>query len=277
VTEHREYAFETHHPVELYVENGKGYVEVRAADTTESHVRLDGPDADEVRVDLAGRRLSVVAPQLRGGFLGGGRRLDVVVTVPIGSDLVTKLGSADLQASGPLGAAQVRSGSGDVTLAETGGPALLETGSGDVRVERAAAPLRVKSGSGDVEIGVAGDDTTVSTGSGDVHVRTADGPVAAKTGSGDLRIGRAATHVGLTTGSGDLQVDEVTGGRVQVKGASGDVRVGVPAGLPVWTDVKTVTGRIRSTLQGAGQPEPGAPYVELLATTVSGDILLTQL
>ena len=54
MTDHREYAFETHHPVELYVENGKGYVEVRAADTTEAHVRLDGPDADEVRVDLAG-------------------------------------------------------------------------------------------------------------------------------------------------------------------------------------------------------------------------------
>lgn len=276
MTEHREYAFETHHPVELYVENGKGLVEVRAADTTESTIELDGPDAAEAEVDLDGRRLSVVAPKHRGGFLGGDRRLDVVVTVPIGSDLATKLGSADLQVTGTVGAAQVRSGSGDVALSDLGGPALVETGSGDVRIERASAPLRIKSGSGDVEIDLATSEVSVSTGSGDVHVRAAEGPIAAKTGSGDLRIDRAATHVGLTTGSGDLQVDQVTGGRVQVKGASGDVRVGVPAGLPVWTDVSTVSGRIHSTLEGAGQPEPGAPYVELLAKTVSGDILLTQ-
>jgi DUF4097 and DUF4098 domain-containing protein YvlB len=276
MTDHREHEFETHQPVELYVENGKGLVEVRAADTTESRVELDGPDADDVQVELEGRQLSVIAPKHRGGFLGGDRRLDVVVTVPAGSDLATKLGSADLETTGSLGAAQVRSGSGDVTLADLGGPAIVETGSGDVRIEHASAALRVKSGSGDVEIDLAGAEVSVSTGSGDVVVRAADGPVAAKTGSGDLRIGRAATHVGLTTGSGDLQVDEVTGGRVQVKGASGDVRVGVPAGLPVWTDVSTVTGRIHSTLEGAGKPEPGEDYVEVRVKTVSGDVDLVQ-
>ena len=51
----------------------------------------------------------------------------------------------------------------------------------------------------------------------------------------------------------------------------------MPAGVPVWTDVHTVTGTIHSTLEGAGQPEPGADHVELRTTTVSGDIDLTQI
>ena len=61
------------------------------------------------------------------------------------------------------------------------------------------------------------------------------------------------------------------------KGASGDVRVGIPSGLPVWTDLSTVSGSIRSSLEGAGQPAEGQDHVELRAKTVSGDIVLTQI
>jgi hypothetical protein len=60
------------------------------------------------------------------------------------------------------------------------------------------------------------------------------------------------------------------------KGASGDVHIGVPAGVPVWTDISTVSGEIRSTLRGAGQPQDGADHVEVRAKVVSGDIVLTQ-
>jgi len=52
--------------------------------------------------------------------------------------------------------------------------------------------------------------------------------------------------------------------------------IGIPAGVPVWTDVTTVSGSIHSDLRGAGQPEPGADYVELRAKTVSGDIDLRE-
>ena len=269
--------FETHEPIELYVENGKGTVEVHATDTTETRVELNGPDAEAAQVELDGRRLIIIAPQHRGGFLAGERRLDIVVTLPTGSDVVTKLGSADLSTTGLLGDTQVRSGSGDVTLEALGGACLVETGSGDVSVESAQEPLRVKSGSGDVTIGQTAAEVSVSTGSGDVEIRDAGGTTAIKTGSGDLKIGRSRGDVGLTTGSGDLEIRSVSPGRIQVKGASGDVRVGVPAGIPVWTDVSTVSGRIHSTLEGGGQPEPGVDYVELLAKTVSGDILLTQI
>lgn len=272
-----DHQFETHEPIELYVENGKGLVEVHATDTTETTVQLIGADSADTQVRLEGRQLTVVVPKHRGGFLGGERRLDVVVVLPSGSDLVTRLGSADLRGSGTLGTVQVRSGSGDVTLETVADAALVETGSGDVLVARAEQALRVKSGSGDVTVRSARSELSVSTGSGDVQVGDAGGATAVKTGSGDLHIGQARTDVGLTTGSGDLHIESVAAGRVQARGASGDVRVGVPAGVAVWTDVSTVSGRIHSTLEGAGQPEPGDDYVELLAKTVSGDIVLTQL
>ena len=78
----------------------------------------------------------------------------------------------------------------------------------------------------------------------------------------------------LATASGDLVVESALRGKVSMRSASGDVQVGVPAGLAVWTDITTVTGDISSTLESAGEPAEGADYVELRATTVSGDIAL---
>ena len=80
----------------------------------------------------------------------------------------------------------------------------------------------------------------------------------------------------MSTGSGDFVVDQAPSGKFTAKAASGDVRLGVPHGVPVWTDVTTVSGRIRSSLQGAGQPAQGQDHVEVRATTVSGDIELVE-
>lgn len=265
---------ETHGPVTLHVENGKGSVEISTADTTESTVDLSGPDVDEVRVEIVGNDLYVIAPQQRGSIFGGERRMDMVIVVPTMSSLTTKLGSADLVAHGTYDNVAIRTGSGDVELAVAAGPCLVETGSGDVAIERAEQPLRVKSGSGDVEVGRTGAEVSISTGSGDVEIGESRGATQVKTGSGDLKIGTARTSLSLTTGSGDLAVDRFDSGQVTVKGASSDVHLGVPAGVPVWTDVSTVSGRIHSSLEAAGQPEPGQDYVEVRAKTVSGDIVL---
>jgi DUF4097 and DUF4098 domain-containing protein YvlB len=110
-----------------------------------------------------------------------------------------------------------------------------------------------------------------------VELGTTAGPAVVKTGSGDLEIGQAGDDVSMSTGSGDLKIASATKGKFSAKGASGDVVIGVPAGVPVWTDLSTVSGAIRSNLQGAGQPEPGQDYIELRAKTVSGDIQLTEL
>ena len=273
MTEHR---FEAPHPVELYVEIGKGNVHVLATDTTECTVQITGRDAEQVRVEQAGDQISVIAPRQRGGFLTGDSSLRVDVVVPGDSDVAVKTGSADIQVEGPAGSATIRSGSGDVRLDAASGPSVLETGSGDIRLDDARGELRVKSGSGDVTVAHAVAGVVVSTGSGDVEIGSSNGPTVVKTGSGDLRVSEARSDVSLVTGSGDLVVDSASRGRVTMKGASGDVRIGIPAGVPVWTDISTVSGEIRSSLQGAGEPQDGADHVELRAKTVSGDITLVQ-
>ena len=49
-----------------------------------------------------------------------------------------------------------------------------------------------------------------------------------------------------------------------------------PRGLPVWTDISTMTGQVRSDLESAGPPADGAPHLEVLARTMSGDVVLTH-
>lgn len=268
--------FETHEPVDLFVEFGKGRVDITATDTTESRVEITGRDADQVEVDQSGRQISVVAPRQRAGFFGGDSRLDVTITIPLGSDLFVKTGSADVTVNGTAGTCKIKTGSGDVRTDDFSGPALVETGSGDIDIQVANAELRVKSGSGGVRVRHAESAVAASTGSGDVEIGTTNGPAAVKTGSGDLKVIDANTDVSLVTGSGDLVVGTAHRGRFTMKGASGDVHIGIPAGLPVWTDVSTLSGSIRSNLESAGEPAEGADHVELRAKTVSGDIVLTQ-
>lgn len=267
--------FETHHPVDLYVENGSGSVIVNAEDITETTVEVTGRRADETVVQQDGDRISVLAPKSRVGLFGD-NSLTMVITVPPESALAAKTGSADVTADGSLRSAQVKSGSGDVTIETLTGAAQVETGSGDIRIGTAADALRVKSGSGDVRVAQADGAASISTGSGDVEIGTSNGPAVIKTGSGDLKVVESSADVAMTTGSGDFTIRTANSGRLSAKGASGDVHVGIPAGVPVWTDISTVTGEIRSGLDAVGEPGEGADHVELRAKSVSGDIVLTQ-
>lgn len=273
MTQHR---FETHEPIALYVEVGRGNIRLQTADTTETSVEIAGRDADDVRVEQNGRQISIIAPRQRAGFFGGDSSLDIAVTMPHESDLAGKTGSADLAVQGVLTSCQFKTGSGDVQLDEVHGPCVVETGSGNVELERAGGALRIKSGSGDIAVRHAADSVAVSTGSGDVEIGTSNGPAVVKTGSGDLRVVDADSDVSLMTGSGDFVVGTARRGKFSMKGASGDVRIGIPAGTPVWTDLSTVTGAIHSNLEGVGQPEDGTDHVELRVKNVSGDIVLNQ-
>jgi DUF4097 and DUF4098 domain-containing protein YvlB len=273
MTEHH---FATPQPVHLTAEIGKGSVRIDATDTASTHVRIEGPDAEHVDVEQDGDQVRVIAPRVRTGFFGAERELDVTVTLPAGSDVDVRTGSAGITVTGTIARGRMRSGSGDVEVDTATGSLLVETGSGDVRIEEAAAELTVKSGSGDLLVVEAGGAVTVSTGSGGVQVWTARGPVTAKTGSGDVLVQETDADVSLTTGSGDLTVRTVRRGRVTIKGASGDVALGIPAGTPVWTDISTVSGDIRSGLRPAGKPEEGAAHVEVRARTVSGDVVLAE-
>jgi hypothetical protein len=269
--------FPTEGPASLYVEIGSGDVKIHTTETNQTDVQVDGRDADDVTVEQRGEQIVVISPLRRGGLFGGGSELTVSVTMPLDSDLATKLGSADLVASGRYGAARIRSGSGDVRVEELTDDAVIETGSGDIGLDSSLGDLRVKAGSGDVTIGRVAASVVVSTGSGSVQIASVEDTAAVKSGSGDIQVEDAHTDLSTMTGSGDLHVGRIRRGKLKAKAASGDIHVGVPAGIPVWTDISCVSGHVRSNLAGAGQPEGDQDYIEIRATTVSGDITLSQL
>lgn len=269
--------FDTPGPISLYVELGSGKIDVDAGDVTTTTVTVDGKNADDVTVEQRGNEIAVIAPKRGMGFFGSYDDLRVRVTMPSLSELGTKLGSADLAATGCLGASRIKSGSGDVRVDEVRGDTVVESGSGDIEIDAVDGALRVKSGSGDIEVTRVHGSAVISTGSGDVELGTARGHVEVKSGSGDLSVKEALADLALTTASGDLVVGAFHRGSLKAKNVSGDIHVGIPANIPVWTDISCVTGSVTSTLQGAGKPAEGQEFIELRANTVSGDIALEQL
>ncbi|HEX2895558.1 MAG TPA: DUF4097 family beta strand repeat-containing protein [Marmoricola sp.] len=267
--------FETRDPVALSVELGAGDLSVEATETAESRVDVTGPRADEFTVELRGRDLTVIAP--KGRFLGLATDSHTVrVVVPTGSDLATKMGSAGTETTGVLGTVRIKTGSGDVEVERADGPFVVDSGSGDIRCHEARAEIRIKSGSGDVDLGDVRGTAGISTGSGDVVVGVVHERTVIKTGSGDLELKRSEADVSLATASGDLVIGRAPRGKIAAKNVSGDVRIGIPAGTPVWTDISSLSGSLNSNLQSTGKPADGQDYVELRATTVSGDVRLIQ-
>ncbi len=269
--------FETPESIDLYVEIGKGKVEINATATGTTTLDVEGHDADDVTVTFENNRLSVIAPKDGGNwFSGRDRELHVRVELPQGSNLAVKTGSADITVEGQVHEARLKTGSGDIGCDTFTGSARVDTGSGDIAIAEAHEELQVKSGSGDISVGTCVGRLNISTGSGDVEVGTTNGNAVVKTGSGDLNVVTANADVSLSTGSGDLSIGSVRRGRVSVKGASSDLHIGIPAGTPVWADINTVTGSVRSNVESVGAPQEGQEHVELEARTVSGDITLRE-
>jgi hypothetical protein len=261
-------------PQDVYVEIGSGEVQVLATDTDQVVVDIEGRDAEHVVVDQDGDEVRVVA-RARTGFLSGFQGLKVHVLTPRGSNLATRLGSAGVTVEGPLEHVRIQTGSGQVVLDEVGQDALVKTGSGEVAVRSVGGESEIKTGSGDIGVGHLGGAARLSTGSGDIEVGRADAPISFKTGSGDIVVRDA--HGGqaqLSAGSGQLEVTRMSSGIAQLKNASGDIKIGVPAGTPVWTDISSVSGHVRSSIPATGAPRDGQDHVEVTARTVSGDVYL---
>lgn len=261
--------FETAEPIEIRIDLGDGRLVVRAEDTTRTEITITGARSDRFEITSDGQRISVAAPT--SGMWRFGRH-DVQVTIPTGSDVITRCGSATANLLGRFGDVQAHTDSGDLdcasaeSLSASGGSA--EISIGEVGV------LRVKSGSGRVRADIVRERAEVTTGSGEIVAGAVVGSLTAKSGSGNLRIGQLAGDARFTTSSGSTTIDQATGGRIDLTSASGGSRIGVPKGTPVWTDITSVAGRITSHLPPTGEPTAGQAYVEIRIHCVSGNVRL---
>ena len=266
------HVFETPGSVSLHIRLPSGRVVVTTADEPRTRVELvslgrRGPDAlEEIDVRAEERHDGHVVtisqvPRFRWGPLqiSWDGAVEARVICPPGTDLELTAGSTDLRAEGELGAVTVK------------------TASGDVQVEHAGAGLEVKTASGDVTLGTVTGDSTVSTVSGDLEVGALAGTLTARSVSGETRVRQVRAPLVIGTTSGDVVVDSVEGGEVRVQSISGDVRLGVAQGTPVWIDAATVSGDLTSELGLEDRPAAaGDAVVPLQVKTVSGDVAIVR-
>src|SRR3954452_17075855 len=234
-------------------------------------VEVSGSGADNVNVEQVHDEIRIISHR-RAGFFSFAGGPDVTVSTPAGSQLKAELGSADTVVEGVLASTRISAGSGSIRLDSVTGEATVKTGSGDIEIDRVGGAADLKAGSGDVSVGALGGPGRVSTGSGDVEIGRAEDSLALKSGSGDLRVGDAVTDVSLSTASGEIRMLRFRRGQARLNNVSGDIRLAIPPGTPVWTDISTVTGHLRSDLASTGAPADGQDHIELRARTVSGDI-----
>jgi DUF4097 and DUF4098 domain-containing protein YvlB len=256
-----DYTFDTPEPVDLRIKTPSGTITVVAAETATSTVEVTAVDddarelAESTTVTFDGRRIIVETPERRQLLSIKRRRIAITATVPTGSSLTTRTASATLSATGRYATVEAHSASGDMVVEEVDGDIEAHVASGDVTIGSGRS-ISAHSASGKVRIGHATGDVDIKCASGKIQVGVAEGSVRAKTASGDITI------------------DEARTGTVALDVASGDLRVGVRAGVTAHLDLRSVSGRIRSELPVDDiAPDDGAP-LEIKARSTSGNVLV---
>ena len=155
----------------------------------------------------------------------------------------------------------------------------------------AGASVKFRTASGDCGASVSLDDLDVASASGDVSASTVQGSLRCRSASGDLEAGTVGGSVEFKTASGDVRLERV-GGEVNIQGVSGDVsltvdhpvaakintvsgdvRVGVAAGLFIDVDATTVSGELASEISlDGGRGDAVEKALQLKVRTVSGDV-----
>ena len=248
----------THHTpngVRVKVRVLSGRCEIATAETTETVVEVTPMNGSSASREAA----EALVEELR-DLPGGGHEL--VIEVPKRKRLVPGFGDASvlIRVRGPHGMSlDASSASADFSVLGRLGDADVRTASGDVRIESAGGSTEVKTASGDVALG-----------------RLA-GACGVNTMSGDVRVRETATALTVNTMSGDVRVQRATGGTIQLRSMSGDLEAAIARGASLYVDATSTSGDVRSELPVTGSaPDDGHADVELRATSLSGDIVVTR-
>ena len=253
------YDFATPEPPKLRFGIGAGRIEVETADVAETTVEVEAirGDVEDLKVEQHGRDV-VVESRKRFG-LKSDQEFDIRIRAPYGSEVDANVASAPFRATGRLSKLEVN------------------TASGDVQVENVERDVKIHSASGHVQLGSVGGRTDVNTASGDVKVDSAGGGGTIRSASGDVQIAEAARQVKLQTASGDMVISSIAEGSIDVKSASGDVRVGIKQGSRLHVDARSLSGDTTSEVElGGVETATGGPLVEVKGTTMSGDIRIVR-
>lgn len=163
-----------------------------------------------------------------------------------------------------------------LTLPE-GSDLQVTTASGDTLVGATLSDVRVTSASGDVRATAALEEFDVRTASGDVTAGTVHKRLRCRVASGDVTA-HAAASTEIASASGDVVLTSEGPGELSVNSASGDVTVHVASGVTVDVTGRTISGSLRSeiNLDGEGADASASELSFIKVNTVSGDILIDR-
>jgi hypothetical protein len=254
----------------IEVRNPAGSVTIEGLEGADSlDVRVEALDAaaegvlDQVQIEVSDTdpdggsspvRLRVTVPERR---LLRNPEFAVRITTPAGAAARVAVASADVDLRGRLGSVELTGASADLAVEE-------------------ATDLELRTASGDVRVGTVRGEAFVKSASADVRIGRVEGKVRLRGASGDATVDHAR-DAHISTASGDVTIGAAAGEMVQVRTASGDVSVGVPPGRRVWLDLHSVSGRMRSELDGDA-PDAGTGPADLTLNleSVSGDLRIVR-
>ena len=244
---------EDHGRIDIVVPSGS--IQVVVADDGVISVALEANDPDQFEVSCVGNTVSVVQPPK---WLIRSRSVRVIAQVPHGCDVEVRTASGSIELRGALGAVRARTASGDVDAEHVG----------RLEAHTASGSARVKSSDGDASF---------NTASGSISIGRVDGRMTASLASGNLRAERAGGNVDVGTASGDVTIGRCDGDEIFVKTVSGDIRLGLPAGIRVEPEITTLSGR--TTLPEPARTTASSPdrrVVRVRLRSVSGDIRIDR-
>lgn len=275
--------FDTPKPIHVSLDVAIGEIRITASERTDTIVEVrpsnaensnDTKTAGQTKVDYANGRLKVKAPKPPALF-GKPGSVDVIIDLPDGSSVDGEATLADLHAEGRFGEFTFKTVSGEIRLDRTG-PLRLETTSGDITVHSAKGETRVEAVSGKVRLHEIDGTARVKGVNGDIRVDEVTGDLRVNTGNGSITVGRAHAAVTAKTANGHVHVGEVARGEVVLETTAGNLEVGVREGTAAWLDLKSVTGRVRNSMQATSSPDDKTKTVEVRASTITGDILISR-
>ena len=272
--------FESAAPISIAIDI-VGNTHITASDHTDTVITVGPRDpskpsdvkaAEQTVVDYADGRLSVRSPRSWMPF-SGSQTVVVTLEVPTGSTLDGTSPMGDFHVEGELGTTNVKTSMGNIRL-DTTGRLRATTSFGNVTVDRVVGNADVATSSGDIRIGTIEGSATVKNSNGSTELDRVAGEVRANSSNGNVLIGHAGNGVTARTANGDVRVAEAGRGEVVVETATGELEVGIVAGVAAWLDVSTRFGSVRNNLDSADGPHRSEGTVAVRARSSFGDIVI---
>jgi DUF4097 and DUF4098 domain-containing protein YvlB len=284
MTPDRTMSFETPQPAKLRVNLPFGRINVTAEETQVTRVDLSAPNGDpnarewieQAEIVQLGDEIVVRGPKLRFSLFNiWGGSIEAVVHAPQGSDATLSIGAGRIETIGRLAKVHAHTGAGNVHVAECA-DVHANTGAGNIDIIAVSASVEAKTGAGNVKIGKVGADAEITTAAGNTRIDEIAGAARMKTAHGNIEVGAVGDSLDAFTSSGNVRVTRADHGYVRARTVSGGVSVGVANGVAALLDLHTVSGRVRSELEASGAPADGEKRIELVLSTVSGNVSVAR-